>query len=292
MSKQIGSLTFIFICSTAAWFLLGAVMTSRSSEQDYKLKQSVAQLWGNEQKQPAPFFSYEPLTFKRIENKLPDSVYDRLIFDSALIPIESSNINVNLNLEHRKKGLIWYPTYKSDFKAVYTVQNKLSETYGINMMYLFPSNDGIYDNFGLKVNGEEVPDVLPYAGRINHLIAFEPNETKSIEVTYRTQGMDSWWYIFGSDVNLVDNFHLTMTTNFDDINFPDNSMSATTKEKTDDGWKLSWDYNNLLTGIQIGMEMPQKLNPGPFVSRLSFFAPGFFVPLSVSDVYHHGGEED
>ena len=273
MSKQIGSLAFIFICSTAAWFLLGAVTTERSSQQDYKLRESVAQLWGNEQKQAAPFFSYDHLSFKRFPSKLPDSVYDRLIFDSALIPIQSSNINVNVNLEHRKKGLIWYPTYKSDFKAVYSVQNKQNEEKDINMMYLFPSNDGIYDNFSLKVNGEEVTEILPDVGQVRHTIAFKPVETKSIEITYRTQGMDAWWYIFGSDVNLVNDFHLTMTTNFDDINFPDNSMSATTKTKIDDGWKLNWDYDNLLTGIQIGMEMPQKLNPGPFVSRLTFFAP-------------------
>jgi inner membrane protein involved in colicin E2 resistance len=43
--------------------------------------------------------------------------------------------------------------------------------------------------------------------------------------------------------------------------------------KTDRGWRLTWQYSNLISGIQIGMDMPRKLNPGPFASRVSFFAP-------------------
>ncbi|UCC79379.1 MAG: inner membrane CreD family protein, partial [Candidatus Zixiibacteriota bacterium] len=47
----------------------------------------------------------------------------------------------------------------------------------------------------------------------------------------------------------------------------------TSKKETADGWDLNWSYESLISGIQIGVEMPQKMNPGPFVSRVSFFAP-------------------
>jgi len=85
--------------------------------------------------------------------------------------------------------------------------------------------------------------------------------------------MNQWWYIFGKNVSHIQNFKLTMITDFDKINFPENSISPTSKEKKDNGWELTWEYTDLISGVQVGMEMPQRVNPGPFVSRITFFAP-------------------
>jgi inner membrane protein involved in colicin E2 resistance len=64
-----------------------------------------------------------------------------------------------------------------------------------------------------------------------------------------------------------------MTTDFPRIDFPENSISPTAKSQKGKGWELDWQYANLISGIQIGMIMPKKINPGPFVSKISFFAP-------------------
>ncbi|HEX9764140.1 MAG TPA: inner membrane CreD family protein, partial [Candidatus Acidoferrales bacterium] len=45
------------------------------------------------------------------------------------------------------------------------------------------------------------------------------------------------------------------------------------KQATADGWKLDWTYKNLLSGFQIGMQMPGKLQPGPLAGQISYFAP-------------------
>ena len=34
-----------------------------------------------------------------------------------------------------------------------------------------------------------------------------------------------------------------------------------------------WDYKNLVSGYQIGLGMPAKLQPGPLAGRISYFAP-------------------
>ena len=64
-----------------------------------------------------------------------------------------------------------------------------------------------------------------------------------------------------------------MTTNFKDIDFPDNTLAPTAKSETTDGWRLDWTYTNLLSGYAIAMTMPEKLQPGPLASEISFFAP-------------------
>jgi inner membrane protein involved in colicin E2 resistance len=64
-----------------------------------------------------------------------------------------------------------------------------------------------------------------------------------------------------------------MNTNFKDIDFPENTISPSAKRETDNGWNLTWSYTSLLSGYQIAMVMPEKLQPGPLAGRISYFAP-------------------
>ena len=64
-----------------------------------------------------------------------------------------------------------------------------------------------------------------------------------------------------------------METDFAEIDFPLDTVSPTRKEKNTDGWRLTWEYDNLISGVNIGMSMPQKLQPGPLAGQISFFAP-------------------
>jgi hypothetical protein len=71
----------------------------------------------------------------------------------------------------------------------------------------------------------------------------------------------------------VRDFSLQMHTNFDDIDFPENTLSPTEKHLDGNGWLLTWKYSSLLSGFDIGMVMPEKLQPGPLAGQISFFAP-------------------
>jgi len=103
--------------------------------------------------------------------------------------------------------------------------------------------------------------------------ALAPGEEADVVIGYKSPGLDRWVYAFGDGVARVRDFTLTATTDFDDVDFPEGCISPTAKEKTDEGWRLRWKYTDLLTGYQLGVEMPKKLNPGPIASRMSFFAP-------------------
>src|SRR5262249_10924373 len=71
----------------------------------------------------------------------------------------------------------------------------------------------------------------------------------------------------------VKDFNLTMHTNFKEIDFADDTLSPTTRQEIADGWQLNWQYNDLVSGFQIGMTMPEKLQPGPLAGEISYFAP-------------------
>jgi inner membrane protein involved in colicin E2 resistance len=82
----------------------------------------------------------------------------------------------------------------------------------------------------------------------------------------------------------VRDFSLVMRTDFVRIDFPAGSVSPSTTQREGDGWRLVWDFDNLVTGQALGMDLPNRLNPGPLASRITFFAPVsllFFLTVMV-----------
>lgn len=260
MGRRLLAIIFIFICSSVAWIILGTTVVVRTHEQDTKLKRAVGRLWGNAQRQEAPTVSYDA------KNKGEDPV-------RHFLPLDKSDITVGLDLEHRKKGLLWYSTYRVAFSGKYRMLNSTKRRRDMIFEYSFPAKDGIYDDFKLVIDGEGIEDYEVREGVIVKKLKLGRGEAADIEISYVSRGLDDWWYVFGQEVSRVKDFALTMNTDFEKIDFPEKSISPTAKEETKGGWELTWEYTNLLSGVQIGLEMPRKLNPGPFVSRVSFFAP-------------------
>ena len=81
---------------------------------------------------------------------------------------------------------------------------------------------------------------------------------------------------------------MTVKTAFDDVDYTEASLSPMHSEKTRDGMFLEWRATDLITSSDIGIIIPQKLNPGPLTSRITYFAPVclifFFVLISTITV--------
>jgi Inner membrane protein CreD len=265
MAKKIIAVIFIYLCAVLAWSILGASMSIRSKDQNMKLKGAVNNLGWSMQQQKAPVAYYEMVA----DN--PGGLGK--INKNTYIALESSAINVNLKLDYRQKGLLWYSTYHINFNGKYRVRNKTAETRDIIFSFPFPARNSIYDNFRFVVNGTEINDIGMNSGYIIRKVPLDPGHSAEYEINYISQGLDEWRYNFGDDVNQVRNFKLVLETDFDNFDFPENSMSPSEKQQIGKGWKLTWQYVNLLSGVNIGMIMPHLLNPGPWVADVTYSAP-------------------
>jgi hypothetical protein len=85
----------------------------------------------------------------------------------------------------------------------------------------------------------------------------------AILVTYRSRGLGEWTYSFGPGVAQVRDFQLDMTTDFAAIDFPAGTLSPSGRAAQGGGWRLTWRFDSLVTGQKIGMDLPDRLNPGP-----------------------------
>ncbi|MGC1829817.1 MAG: inner membrane CreD family protein [Candidatus Acidiferrales bacterium] len=271
MIKHIAALGFIFLCTSIAWMILGATIFSRTdSPASSELKSQVAASWGTAQQQSPPTASYN----RQVVTEVGTDKGMKEVEKTEIVPlsIDASKIDIVLNLKHRQKGLLWYSTYAVAFDADYTFTNSSSQDQSVLFRLPFPASQAIYDDLVMSVDDQ--PLLVSYAScgatGSAHIAA---GRTVVLHTGYRSQGLDSWEYNFGEGISQIPNFSLHMRTNFKDIDFPENTMSPTTKDETGDGWDLTWSYKNLVTGYEIGMTMPEKLQPGPLAGQISYFAP-------------------
>ena len=273
MSKQIAAIVIIFIGAAVGWSILGTTIFTRTYSFDESLKSRVASIWGAPHVQKPPTAT----TTKQIARKVEVSENGKTVLRTEkdyvvkALELEGSKIAVALDLEHRQKGLLWYSTYKVAFSADFLLRNATDEE-AVDLVVGLPTPQASYDEVAIAVNGEAVPfanekSSLRAAARIAR------GQTAVVTVKYRSQGLDSWRYHFGGEVAQVRNFQLKMATNFKDIDFPDNTLAPAVKTETNNGWELTWESKNLLSGFQIGMILPEKLQPGPLAGRISYFAP-------------------
>jgi hypothetical protein len=192
--------------------------------------------------------------------------------ECVALPLEASKIGVTLDLTHRQKGLLWYSTYLVDFAGDYTFTNSSGQDQDVTFKLNFPSQQAVYDDLSMTADNQPMP--VRYAGTSAMASTrVAAGKTVVLHAGYRSQGLDTWRYHLTDGISQTRDFTLSMHTNFKDIDFPENTLSPTTKVETARGWNLSWDYNNLVSGYDIGMVMPEKLQPGPLAGQISYFAP-------------------
>ncbi len=285
---RILALVGVFLLASVAWIALGGVMTGRTSAQRSELVGDVAELWGETLTQRAPSFTFEHAQVREREETVtaPDGkVSVRRIRTDELVtrPItpDASRITVDLRLDQRRKGLVWFPLYDVDFAGTWTCVHAGPESGTLAFAFPFPTDNGVYDDFRLEVDGEPRAGALDASdGVVRVQVPVQPGREVTFTVAFRSRGMDTWTYRPSDGVGEIRDFDLTMTTDFTAIDYPPYTMSPSTRDRVGPGWRLGWTSERLVSGHGIGMVMPTRVQPGELGARMSFSAPislGFFM---------------
>jgi inner membrane protein involved in colicin E2 resistance len=262
MTNRMVAIIFIFICSAIAWGILGRTIDVRTNTASSALNGRVESIWGSAQVQSAPTAAYTASGANAANEKQT----------RIQLPILASLINVDITVDYRQKGLLWYSTYRVGFSGGYTFENSTSTTQDVTFCFPLPSKKAIYDDVRMTANDQPL-QLTTTNGILSGRTIVEAGSKVMLQVSYRSQGLDSWQYELGNEVAEVKNFSLAIRTHFGGFDFPENTLSPTEERKSGDGWELRWKYSSLLSGFQIGMTMPGKVQPGPLAGRISYFAP-------------------
>jgi len=276
MFKRIAAIIGIFACTCVAWMILGTSIFYRTDNLGPVLSSRVGSTWGTAQEQRAPsanYFTDEVKTVVVEEDKKKIEKQEHYSL-AHLVALDSSHLEADFQIDYRKKGLLWFSTYKVAFDGTYTFKNPTAQERVFTIRLPLPAKQAVYDNLQLTLDG--TPLTLTYGGaEVSAMGRVPANGTGTLKTGYRSQGLDTWSYQFanGEDVARINDFHLLMKTNFGGFDFPENTLSPTEKRETAQGWDLKWDYQNLVSGFNVSLKMPQKLQPGPLAGKISYFAP-------------------
>ena len=290
--RRLLAIGLIFVTTAIAWFALGSSLVIRTGEFDGALRKEVALLWGGPHVQVAPEAwvarsreTTETVVEKDGAGRDTTRQVRRSTVDWAPAPLQQTRANAALDLEHRQKGLLWYDTYTVAFRGTYVFQNPDGEQRNMRVKFPFPAEHAIYDDFTILVNGVAAPRGGDLTKEVETIAVVAPNATLTLDVTYRSRGLDDWRYgLAKTGMADVRDFQLTVNTNVTDVDFPAGTMSPTARAASGKGWALTWQFTNLVTGQSIGVDLPERLNPGPLAARITFFAPVsllFFLAVMV-----------
>ena len=304
MIKRLAAIAFIFASCSAAWMVLGGTVVHRTETSEATAQGDLGDLWGGPQVQVQPQLVRLGQRTRTVARQVPSGQPDgsfktvqQAVTETVRtpVPLDGSDLTADLSLAHRKKGLMWYATYGADFDGRYRVRNG-GQAGDFEFVFPLPSGSSLFSDLALEVDGKPVR-VDVEGGEIRHALALDAGETARVRVRYGSQGVSTWRYAFGSEsmalaqaayddygnaqprrqpaseVRTARDVKLVVTTDFADIDFPGGTLSPSEKERTDAGWKLTWDPGTLVASAGFGIAMPQRLNPGPWVSRVTFFAP-------------------
>ncbi|MDM8536186.1 inner membrane CreD family protein, partial [Desulfobacterales bacterium HSG17] len=264
----------VFFIACAGWWILGTTTGFRSNEYYYKLGPQVENLWGSSLIQQAPAFAVE----------IPGSKQVRWLMPSK------NDIQVILTPDYRKKGLIWYSTYICSFNGKYTITGNESVTQKVRLYYNFPAKGATYDDFGIFLDDNPLGVSVNTSEGIGYIIELKPGESKTFRVKYKTRGLDLWVYKTDQNVGRVQNLNLTAKTGFRNVDYTRTSLSPMSAEQSVEGMVLTWQAKDLITNADMGIVIPEKINPGPLTSRITYFAPVcllfFFVLIATINIMY------
>ena len=298
--KRYLALGVVWLGCALGWMLLGATLLVRSGETSSQLVNEVHALWGPPLDQGAPAASYletrtreERTTLHAANGRPYESTVTKTEEVSFPLSLESTQARVVLALEHRQKGLLWFPTYAVDFQARYLVRNDTPVARTARLSFPLPARDAIYDGFEVR-DGDGRPIAASVEGAAAlWTVPLPPGATHTFSVRYRTRGTSSWTYRPASSGGaVVKDFALELWTSTAGIDFAPGSISPSAAGPEGRGWHGRWEFKSLVASAPISVELPQKLNPGPLAARITFFAPVsllfyFFVVVLLAERRGH-----
>ena len=272
--KRVIAIAVIFVVACGGWIVLGTTTAMRSTDFGKGLGAEVEALWGVPLVQEAPSFGV----------LIPGSENMRWIMPAK------NDIQVDLQPDYRKKGLLWFSTYTCSFNATYTISNDETVAQKVRIHFAFPAKDGTYDAFAASINDTRLTAPIKTAEGVGEIVELPPGQTATFSVAYKTRGIREWRYRTDQNAGRVQNLNLVLNTQFRAVDFPEGCLSPMASVPTETGAMLTWQATDLITKEDIGVVIPEKLNPGPLTSRITFFAPVcllfFFVLVATINILY------
>jgi hypothetical protein len=278
--RRFPQILLIWLGCSLAWTILGSTLVARTGGASSALMREVHLLWGKPLEQGRPRAGYTVMHPVRVQSVREEASGRKVQVDEQRmeascvdLPLEGSALAVRLDLTHRRKGLLWFPTYAVDFDGRYTFANPGETPREVTFTFPLAGESTIYDGFAVRdANGAPV-EARVDSGAARWSATLAPGERRAYAVRYRSRGTSTWGYPLTDGAGQVKDFTLTVDADAPDIDFAPGSIAPSRQERGPHHWRGTWRFDRLVASAPIGLVLPERMNPGPLASRITFFAP-------------------
>ncbi len=301
----------IFIGFTIGWMILGTVNAGRTENQTRILQKRVQNAYGGPLRITPPQLYYEVIKERkgRVSGFETVSAYK----EKEVIDPSRSDVEMDLKLERRKIGNLWFPVFLAVYQGEYEYDTEsVPAKFRSQPLFLLPglnSSESIYRSIEMKINGEVVQPLSKLVASTPMELGPEVRVTGKINVEfhYETTGTEHMLYVLAGQqqrsgktgryddgsgrehapvarLTRLDNFNAKLTADFEKYDFPNRTIPPTKREKHDRTNEFRWQFDKTVTGKNIGLIVPEEKNPGDIAARISYFAPIsllFFVVVTI-----------
>lgn len=284
--RRLLAIGFIWLCCAAAWAILGSTLLVRSGAASGSLLTEVQALWGPALVQAPPAArGKETHRAKQREQRWDEKEKRYFEVERAVevtterdLPLESSRVDARLALEHRRKGLVWFPTYEVAFQGRYEFRNPTSAARSVLFSFPVEPRGVTYDGFAVEDAAGRPVEVAFEEGAARFTRPLAAGERLAFTVRYRARGTERWSYGaygggLGPEQGRARDFQLTLATDFAEVDFIPGTLSPSEHAVAGGGWRGTWRFEQMVGTSPVGVALPERLNPGPLASRITFFAP-------------------
>jgi hypothetical protein len=287
--KRMTAIALIWLGCAIAWAILGSTLLHRTGATSASLSGEVQQLWGPPLLQAPPRASYVEKQHRlRVINGVNADVEEPVELE---LPLVRSDLAAQLKLAQRKKGLVWFPTYAVEFHGQYEVENDTGVDRAVTLRFPLSREAAVYDGFEVRDDGGAQLQATIADGVAEWRSLFRAGEHRKFSVRYASRGTESWGYQPAPGTGQVRAFRLSIDTDFAAVDFPVGALSPSLQRTSDGRWHGEWTFSSLVASQSIGVVLPQRLNPGPLASMITFFAPigllFFFFVVTVLAAAQH-----
>ena len=320
MLRQLAQLTaiaIIFLGFTIAWVILGSVNAGRTEGQTDLLSKRVQNSYGGPLIITPPRIYYERTRERKVKVAGLETISS--FKERETVDPSDSNVAVDLSLERKKVGNLWFPVFFAKYRGQYEYDvEAIPKDVRSETLFLLPglsSSESIFRNIEFKLNGASVEPLARIVSNtpIELTTTRYVNGKLMVDFSYETTGTDYFLYLLsnlGQQQNMgenevrsegiekarltrLDNFDLKLTTDFIKYEFPKRTVPYTTLRQEAGRSEFEWLFHKTVTGKNLGLIVPEELNPGDIASRISFFAPisllFFFVVVTIFGILAKNG---
>ena len=240
---------------------------------------SVQTIWGR------PHIQYD----LRVTHFVTDTVQEELPRPSPEAPprfitrrvtraLEQNSIvrtrgTVTVKMNYRRKGSAYYTCFEDDCRFIYDVRNFADRETTADFAFPMSSGQNLFLDFKVLVDSEDYSKHLSFSGEeVRWSLPMAPGRQVTVEVTYRSRGMETWYYQIPEPREIRD-FTLVMQlpeVAQGQLNYPEGCMTPSQVQAGPQGKGsvLTWSLDRAITTRGMGVALPAAPQPGNLVARV------------------------